>query len=126
MSETSDIDGIIWGERYTYPIEIKEKMAASDNDIGEWFGLDIGPFVKLAHYVARRGNLHSIFVVREIADTETRTFKEWLFTDFDTLARAASWVPRAGGQSMGGGRSMVVRIPKAAFRVLNPTEVLRL
>ena len=119
MCETSDIDGIVWGERYTYPIEIKEKAPARDNDIGEWFGLDTGPFVKLAHYAARRGNLHSLFVVREIEDPATRTFKRWLFTEFDKLAQYASWVPRSGGQSMGGSRSMVVRIPRTAFRELD-------
>jgi len=117
-AETSDIDGIIWGERYTYPIEIKEKVAAYDKDLGDWFGLDIGPFVKLAHYAARRGNLHSLFIVREI-DGDDRKFKRWLFTDFDQLAHFASWVPRAGGQAMGGGRSMVVRIPRTAFRELD-------
>lgn len=117
-AETSDIDGILWGERYTYPIEIKEKVAAHDSDLGDWFGLDIGPFVKLAHYAARRGSLHSLFIVREI-DGLDRTFQRWLFTDFDQLARYASWVPRSGGQSMGGGRSMVVRVPRTAFRELD-------
>lgn len=119
MAETSDIDGIVWGERFTYPIEIKEKVAAKDSDIGEWFGLDTGPFVKLAHYAARKGNLHSLFVVREISDQATRDFKQWLFTDFDQLAQQASWVPRAGGAGMKGSQSMVVRIPRAAFRVLD-------
>ncbi len=117
-SETSDIDGIVWGERFTYPIEIKEKVAASDPDLGDWFGLDTGPFVKLAHYAARRGNLHSLFVVREVDDSSKRTFKRWLFTEFDQLAQYASWVPRPGGQAMGGGRSMVVRIPRTAFKEL--------
>lgn len=119
MAEVSDIDGIIWGERFTYPIEVKEKVAASDKDIGDWFGLDTGPFVKLAHYAANRGNLNSLFVVREIEDQETRKLRQWLFIRFEELAKFASWVPRAGGQSMGGGRSMVVRVPRAAFSVLN-------
>lgn len=121
LSETSDIDGIVWGERYTYPLEIKEKAAAHDKDVGEWFGLDTGPFVKLAHYATRRGNLHSLFVVREIDSSTTRIFQRWLFTEFDQLALHASWVPRGGGPGMGGGRSMVVRIPRAAFRELDAT-----
>lgn len=120
FSETSDIDGIIWGERYTYPIEIKEKATAHDTDLGDWFGLDTGPFVKLAHYAARRGNLHSLFIVREVDDTPERNFVRWLFVEFDELARYASWVPRAGGQAMGGGTSSVVRVPRSAFRELTP------
>lgn len=119
-AETSDIDGIIWGERYTYPIEIKEKNAATDNDLGDWFGLDTGPFVKLAHYAARRGSLHSLFIVREVDNTSARNFVRWLFIEFDQLARYASWVPRAGGQAMGGGTSSVVRVPRSAFRELTP------
>lgn len=123
LSETSDIDGIVWGQRYTYPIEIKEKVAAVDKDMGEWFGLDAGPFVKLAHYAARRGSLHSLFIVREMANTPERPFRQWLFTEFDQLAQRASWVPRSGGASMGGGRSMVVRIPRHAFRVLDAASL---
>ncbi|WP_342359019.1 hypothetical protein [Terrarubrum flagellatum] len=54
MCEIVDIDGIIWGERHTYPIEIKEKTAAPDPNMGEFFGLDVGPFVKLAFYAAKK------------------------------------------------------------------------
>ena len=48
MAEISDVDGILWGQRHTYPLEIKEKTAAFDKRTGEYFGLDVGPFVKLA------------------------------------------------------------------------------
>jgi hypothetical protein len=54
-SQISDVDGILWGERFTYPLEIKEKTPATDNGLGEYFGLDVGPFVKLAYYAARQG-----------------------------------------------------------------------
>src|SRR6185437_16187784 len=53
MAEVSDIDGIFWGNQFTYPIEIKEKTVANDNKLGDWFGLDVGPFVKLAYYAAK-------------------------------------------------------------------------
>jgi len=119
MAEISDIDGIFWGERHTYPVEIKEKSAARDNDMGEWFGLDVGPFVKLAFYAAKKENLHSIFVVREVDNTEERNFIGWWYITFDTLAQYAGWTPRGGGPSMGGGRSAVVRIPKSAFSPFN-------
>lgn len=59
----------------------------------------MGPFVKLAHYVARRGNLHSLFLVREIANQETRELVNWWFITFEQLARFASWFPMAGGRS---------------------------
>ena len=119
MSEMSDIDGIIWGQQYTYPIEIKEKTAASDSKVGDYFGIDVGPFVKLAFYAAKRGSLHSLFFVREINNTAERQLVNWWFITFDTLAQFASWIPQGGGPSMTGGRSSVVKIPKAEFTALS-------
>lgn len=126
IAEISDIDGIFWGQRYTYPIEIKEKTAASDRNLGAYFGLDLGPFVKLAYYAAKRGNLHSLFVVREIDDETTRDLVNWWFITFDHLAQFASWVPSGGGTNMMGGASTVVKIPKAEFQQLNTANLTAL
>jgi hypothetical protein len=119
MAEISDVDGILWGQRHTYPLEIKEKTAAKSNKLGSYFGLDVGPFVKLAYYSARRGNLHSLFVVREIEEVTRRDLVEWWFITFEQLAQYASWVPMAGGRNMQGGSSSVVCIPKSEFQPLN-------
>jgi len=119
FSELSDIDGIFWGQYHTYPLEIKEKTAAVDSGLGAYFGLDIGPFVKLAFYAAKRGNLHSIFIVREIDSPQSRDLVGWWMITFDQLAQYASWVMRAGGTNMSGGRSAVVRVPRAEFQALN-------
>lgn len=118
MAEVSDVDGILWGNEKTYPLEIKEKTAATDGKLGEYFGIDVGPFVKLAFYAAKRGNLHSLFVVREITDTESRALKQWWFIPFDRLASYASWNQQGGGTSMMGTASTVVRIPKDRFTAL--------
>jgi hypothetical protein len=118
MSEMADVDGIFWGNQLTYPIEIKEKTVASDSKLGNYFGLDIGPFVKLAFYAAKRGNLHSIFVVKEIDSTETRNLVNWWFITYERLAACASWIQQGGGASMIGARSSVVKIPKAEFSAL--------
>lgn len=126
MQETSDIDGIFWGQNITYPLEIKEKTAAADKKLGEYFGLDLGPFVKLAFYAARRGNLNSIFVVREIEDVVTRSLKEWWFIRFEKLARFASWVMQGGGKGMGGGASAVVKVPKCEFSRLDAAALASL
>lgn len=82
--------------------------------------------MKLAFYAAKRGNLHSIFVVREIDSPETRNVVNWWFITFDQMAQFASWVQRSGGRSMTGGRSSVVRIPKAEFRELNAATLAAL
>lgn len=119
MAEISDIDGILWGQQHTYPLEIKEKTPAFDRKLGEYFGLDIGPFVKLAFYAAKRGNLHSIFVVREINNEEDRELVEWRYITFEVLAQYASWIFGGGGTNMQGGQSSVVKIPKSRFRVLD-------
>ncbi len=96
MSEVSDIDGIFWGNQYTYPLEIKEKTAAFDRRLGKYFGIDLGPFVKLAYYAAKKGNLHSLFIVREIEDTINRALKQWWFITFDDMAQYASWNQQGG------------------------------
>jgi len=119
MAEVSDIDGILWGQEHTYPLEIKEKTPAEDRKLGEYFGLDVGPFVKLAFYAAKRGNLHSIFVVREINNEDDRELVEWRYITFEVLAQYASWVFGGGGKNMQGGPSSVVKIPKSRFRVLD-------
>lgn len=119
FSEMSDIDGILWGEQFTYPIEIKEKTPAFEKKIGEYFGIDIGPFVKLAFYAAKRGNLHSLFVVREIDNTEDRNLVNWWYITFNKLAQYASWVFVGGGRNMQGGKSSVVRVPKREFSLLS-------
>jgi hypothetical protein len=123
MTETSDIDGILWGQQYTYPIEIKEKTPGNDSKVGDYFGIDLGPFVKLAFYAAKKGNLHSLFFVREINNTQDRELVNWWFITFDTLAQYASWVPVSGGTNMQGGGSSVVKIPKAEFTRLNAANL---
>lgn len=126
LCEISDIDGIFWGQQYTYPLEIKEKTVAEDNKLGEYFGIDIGPFVKLAFYAARRGNLHSIFVVREIDNTNDRNLLNWWFIPFNQLAQYASWIPVGGGRNMQGGNSSVVKIPRNEFTIMDATSLKRL
>lgn len=113
--EMSDIDGILWGQQHTYPLEIKEKTAAQDSKLGDFFGLDVGPFVKLAFYAAKKGNLHSLFFVKEIDNTTNRNLINWWFITFDKMALYASWIPLSGGTNMRGGGSTVVKIPKAEF-----------
>ncbi|MFH1683616.1 MAG: hypothetical protein ABIA67_01905 [Candidatus Margulisiibacteriota bacterium] len=126
MAETSDVDGVFWGQRIAYPIEIKEKTPAPDRRMGEYFGIDIGPFVKFAFYAAKRGNLHSLFVVREIDDVKKRNLVNWWYIQFDHLAQVASWVFKRGGTSMGGGSSAVVGIPKSEFKILDRSALSQL
>lgn len=119
MSEISDIDGIFWGREKTYPLEIKEKTPANAKKIGDYFGLDLGPFAKLAFYAAKTGNMNSIFVVREIDDIGTRNLVQWWYIPFEILTKYASWTPIGGGTNMISGGSTVVPVPKSRFKALN-------
>jgi hypothetical protein len=120
MMETSDVDRLLWGANTIYPVEVKEKTrVTNDVNIGEWFGLDVGPFTKLAFFAAWYGQLKSLFIVREIADTETRQLVQWWAIEFADVAKHASWVFQSGGANMLGGRSAVVRIPLHAFTPLD-------
>ena len=115
MCEMSDIDGILWGEQFTYPIEIKEKTAGNDSKVGVFFGIDLGPFVKLAFYAAKKGNLHSLFFVKEINNEIDRQLINWWFITFDSLALFASLGYSARVRNLQGGGSTVVKIPKGEF-----------
>lgn len=126
LSEIVDLDGVFWGKCHAYPIEIKEKAVAYDDLVGEFFGLDVGPFVKLTYYAAKRGNLHSMFVVREVSNDDARHELGWWFITFEDLASFASWQPLGGGKTMTGGSSTVIKIPKAEFRPLNAAALQNL
>jgi hypothetical protein len=107
-------------------LEIKEKTVAQSPDLGPFFGLDLGPFVKLAFYAAMGGQLHSVFVVREIDNVQQRNLVDWWLITFDQIARFASWVPQGGGTNMGGGRSSVVKIPRQEFQHLTAQTLRQL
>jgi hypothetical protein len=126
MAEISDVDGIFWGQQFTYPLEIKEKTHGEDKKLGKYFGLDIGPFVKLAFYAAKRGNLHSLFIVREINNVQDRQLVKWWYITYDELAQYASWVFSSGGKNMQGGGSSVVKIPRAEFQALDAANLANL
>jgi hypothetical protein len=123
FSEIAGVDGVFWGQQHTYPVEIKEKTVAKDPSVGHCFGLDVGRFVKLAFYAAKKGNLHTLIVVREIDNVRDRELVGWWFITFEQLAMYASWTPRSGGTGMRGGASTVVQVPKSEFTELT-TEAL--
>jgi hypothetical protein len=68
----SDLDGIFWGQRFTYLSRDQGKDRRARIDLGEWFGLDSGPFVTLAFYAETHGDLRSLFIVREIDNVQDR------------------------------------------------------
>lgn len=65
-----------------------------------------------------KGNLHSLFFVREFNNTNDRQLVKWWFITFDALAQYASWIPQGGGMNMQGGGSTVVKIPRSEFTEL--------
>ncbi len=118
LTVANDLDYLIWGQHATYPVEIKEKTRAADAYMGEYFGIDVGPFAKLATFTSFGPDLKGLFVVREIADRASRQFKEWHVVRSDDMCQKCSWVFRAGGMSMRGTASATVRVPIAAFQPL--------
>jgi len=121
-AEISDIDRLIWGQQTIYPVEVKEKTRPpSDRNIGDWFGLDVGPFTKLAFFKAWYGQLDALFVVREIKSETDRSLVQWWVTNTTDIAKYASWVFSGGGPNMAGGASAVIKVPIHAFRPLDET-----
>ena len=126
LTEIFDIDGIFWGQQHTYPIVIEEKTPVPSRDLGPFLELDVGPFVKLAVYAAKRGNLHHLYVVREIDNEQDRNLMDWRFITFDHLAQFASRARPAAEPGLSGSRSSLIRVPKSEFQPLNAATLAAL
>jgi len=126
MMEILDIDALFWGKQQTYLVEVGENAHSTDDYLGDYFIIDIETFIMFSHFTAKRGNLHSLFVVREIDDMVSRNLVNWWFITFEQLAQYASWTPIAGGKNMRGGGSSVVRIPKSEFTELKAQTLAQL
>jgi hypothetical protein len=101
----------------SYPVEFKSKTAANDSQIGDWFGIDVGPFAKLSYFISLSNNMDAIYVVEEV-DVNRNTL-DWWAIKFSNLLKGCSWVQQSGGAGMGGGRSATLKVPKAIFTQLN-------
>jgi hypothetical protein len=126
MCEMSDIDAIFWGEQYTYPIEIKEKTAAEDKQIGEYFEIEIKPFVSIAKIFHQRENQDSLIFIRENEENKNKNKSKWWFT---TLQKIKKDFDRIGGQiskPMNNKKNPVFGISKDFFLPLNKNQLMNL
>lgn len=114
LQSNNDLDLFIHGPSgRVYPVEVKGKTPAYDSSIGEWFGIDIGPFAKFSFFTANSNNNDALYVVEEV--TAQRNHVAWHAITFTELVKACAWVGRGGGTGMTGGASSTYRVPKAAF-----------
>lgn len=121
LVSNNDLDLFILGPSGScFPVELKSKTVANDNILGDWFGIDMGPFAKLAFFTANSMNTDALYVVQEV-DAD-RNHVEWYGIRFTELVKSCSWVGQAGGTGMMGGASSTYKVPKAAFTRL--TELL--
>ncbi len=117
LLSNNDLDMFIMGKNRTaYPVELKSKKPAFDKSLGVWFGIDVGPFAKLAFFTANSLKSEALFVVEEISDSGQTA--NWLGLKFTDLVKSCSWVGIGGGKGMMGGMSTTLKIPKAAFTPL--------
>lgn len=117
LLSNNDLDMYVIGSSGSaYPVELKSKKAANSATLGEWFGIDMGPFAKLAFFTANSMNTDALYVVEEV-DSSDR-FVSWLAIRYTELVKACSWVGQSGGTGMTGGTSSTFKIPKAAFTPL--------
>ena len=114
----NDIDFFLVSKsRKAYPVEFKRKSAAQDKNIGEWFGLDTGTFVKLSYFITAGNNMDALFIIEEVYSAGDHL--DWLAIKFSELVKNCSWVTNEGGKGMTGSSSNTVKIPKAAFSELD-------
>jgi hypothetical protein len=118
-----DVDYFLFGRREILPIEIKEKDPAPDKIMGRYFGLDVGPFIKLSYFF-KAGE--TVYVVREIDNKVQRNLRYWKYLKFTDILDKSDWVGLPGGPPMVGKHSFTVRIPYEAFRDLTREELLEM
>ncbi len=115
LVSNNDLDMFLVGQSgASYPVEFKSKVVANDSSMGDWFGLDVGPFAKLAFFTSRSMNMDALYVVEEVTGT-ARQHVNWWGIKFTDLLGSCSWVQRGGGQGMMGGSSATIRVPKVSF-----------
>lgn len=118
LVSSNDLDFFIVGKSgKAYPIEFKSKTVVVDNSIGDWFGIDVGPFSKLSFFVSLSNNMEALYFVEEV-DAIGNTV-EWWGIKFSQLLKNCHWVSQSGGTGMGGGASVTIKVPKIIFEPLS-------
>jgi hypothetical protein len=118
LISNNDLDLFIIGESGTpYPVEVKSKSPVVDGNIGDWFGLDVGPFAKMAFFTSNNMQTDALYIVQEV--DEERNHVDWLGIKFTELVKSCSWVIQAGGQGMSGSGSSTIKVPKLSFKKLS-------
>jgi hypothetical protein len=113
VSNIEEIHFIIAPSGSCFPVELKSKSVVNDNILGDWFGIDMGAFAKLALFTANSMNTDALYVVQEVyAD---RNHVEWYGLRFTELVKSCSWAGQAGGTGLMGGSPSTFKVPKAAF-----------
>ncbi|MGF6555882.1 hypothetical protein ABIA48_002262 [Pseudomonas sp. S30_BP2TU TE3576] len=114
LLSNNDLDMYVIGASGSaYPVELKSKKAADSQTLGKWFGIDMGPFAKLAFFTANGMNTDALYIVEELGDNNQ--FIQWLAIRYTELVKVCSWVGQSGGTGMTGGTSSTYKVPKAAF-----------
>jgi len=117
LISNNDLDMYVIGTSGSaYPVELKSKTAASSPTLGAWFGIDMGPFAKLAFFTANGMNTDALYIVEEV--DSSGQFVDWLGIRYTELVKTCSWVGQGGGTGMMGGASSTYKVPKAAFSSL--------
>lgn len=118
LLSSNDLDFFIVGKSgRAYPIEFKSKTVVSNPTLGDWFGIDVGPFSKLSFFVSLSNNMEALYFVEEI-DRQGNTL-DWWGVKFSQLLKYCYWVSQSGGKGMGGGASNTIVVPKVIFERLD-------
>lgn len=117
LISNNDLDLFIVGASgASYPVELKSKTHTTDPSLGDWFGIDMGPFAKLSFFTSNAMNTDALYIVEHVDSAGVHL--EWYGIKFTDLVKSCSWVGRSGGRGMTGSASSTYKIPMKAFKPL--------
>lgn len=111
---SNDLDFFLIGKSgKAYPVELKSKTVYTDRTIGDWFGIDVGPYTKLSFFVSLSNNMEALYFIEEI-DNNGQTLN-WIGIKFSDLLKYCHWVTQGGGKGMSGANSTTIKVPRTVF-----------
>jgi len=115
VNDPYDVDqfAISLSQKHIFPMEIKEKFAATENSSSKFFGIDAGRIMMMLR-LCLPNDANAIYLIREL--NEAGVFQGWKYITLSDIIMASGWNLQAGGRGMGGQNTQTVKLHYDRFR----------